>query len=152
MLDNVLRGGFPLSFEGNDRVSTLHLYSRKHGDLERDYNEYNLSPTNYSQGNGNFRDVNQNRRPLVIKPASFRIKNRAALTRLLKQAVGVKQIKALRAVFKNNFTPGEVMSFIAESGLRLKMAADKFMGELLAISTKQQESDYGEGYWSDHWH
>ena len=39
------------------------------GDLERDYNLYSLSPTNYSQGNGNFRDINQNRRSdLLINP------------------------------------------------------------------------------------
>jgi hypothetical protein len=61
-LDNVLRGGFPTTIGSDSPPAVLHLYSRKHGDLERDYNDYRLNPTPYSQGNGNFRDVNQNRR------------------------------------------------------------------------------------------
>ncbi|MBC8384345.1 MAG: cellobiose phosphorylase, partial [Candidatus Cloacimonetes bacterium] len=51
-LDNILRGGFPHTLNGNGSKIILHLYSRKHGDLERDYNDYRLNPTHYSQGNG----------------------------------------------------------------------------------------------------
>ena len=40
----------------------FYVYSRKHGDVERDYNFFSMLPEYYSQGNGNFRDVNQNRR------------------------------------------------------------------------------------------
>jgi hypothetical protein len=71
-LDNVMRGGMPLVIEGPARdakqaggageKAVLYVYSRKHGDLERDYNRFVVEPTYYSQGNGNFRDVNQNRR------------------------------------------------------------------------------------------
>lgn len=57
-LDNLLRGGYPVRL-GN---KTFYLYSRKHGDMERDYNFFSMLPEMYSQGNGNFRDVNQNRR------------------------------------------------------------------------------------------
>jgi hypothetical protein len=39
-----------------------HVYSRIHGDLERDYNFFNIDTTYFSQGPGNFRDINQNRR------------------------------------------------------------------------------------------
>lgn len=62
-LDNTLRGGLPLSLSvaGRDPV-VFHVFNRKHGDLERDYNFFSLAPTYFSQGNGNFRDVNQNRR------------------------------------------------------------------------------------------
>jgi len=45
---------------------SFNVYSRKHGDLERDYNFFMLSPTFLSQGNGNYRDVNQNRRNDVL--------------------------------------------------------------------------------------
>lgn len=45
---------------GNNKI--FYVYSRKHGDLERDYNYFSMLPEFYSQGNGNFRDVNQNRR------------------------------------------------------------------------------------------
>jgi hypothetical protein len=53
-----LRGGWPERI--GDHV--YHIYSRKHGDLERDYNAFFLSAEPYSQGNATFRDVNQNRR------------------------------------------------------------------------------------------
>ncbi len=57
-LDNLLRGGYPVEI-GNQ---IYHLYSRRHGDLERDYNFFSLAPEYYSSGSGNFRDVCQNRR------------------------------------------------------------------------------------------
>ena len=42
------------------------ISTRKHGDLERDYNAFALSAEFYSQGNGAYRDVNQNRRSDVL--------------------------------------------------------------------------------------
>jgi hypothetical protein len=61
-LDNVLRGGWPVVWHDN----VYHLYSRKHGDLERDYNAFALAAEFYSQGNGAYRDINQNRRSDVF--------------------------------------------------------------------------------------
>ncbi len=61
-LDNVLRGGQPVLFSDGAASQMVHVYSRKHGDMERDYNFFELAPSYFSQGNGNFRDVNQNRR------------------------------------------------------------------------------------------
>lgn len=40
------------------------------GDLERDYNNFELEQSVYSQGPGNFRDVNQNRRCDVLQMPS----------------------------------------------------------------------------------
>lgn len=57
-LDNGIRGGFPINIE-ND---VEYLFSRKHGDMERDYNAFEIPATYKSSGPGNFRDVNQNRR------------------------------------------------------------------------------------------
>ncbi len=66
-LDNGLRGGFPTVVPGGAR---LHLFGRKHGDLERDYNDFLLADAPYSEGNGDFRDVLQNRRlDLFFEPA-----------------------------------------------------------------------------------
>ena len=62
LLDNILRGGWPVRLGGH----AVHLYGRKHGDLERDYNAFHLAPEFYSQGNANYRDVNQNRRSDVL--------------------------------------------------------------------------------------
>ena len=61
-LDNVLRGGIPLRLGDASNPKIFHVFSRIHGDLERDYNDFQIDTTYYSQGPGNFRDVNQNRR------------------------------------------------------------------------------------------
>jgi hypothetical protein len=110
-LDNVLRGGLPVTLNpGSGPAKIFWLYSRKHGDLERDYNDFQLSPTYYSQGNGNFRDLNQNRRndlwfntgvqdsvlhyfwnliqldgynPLVVKGLAYRFEDRISLQNIL---------------------------------------------------------------------
>ena len=58
-LDNGMRGGFSLEVPGGKR---LYLFGRKHGDLERDYNDFLLQDSPFSEGNGDFRDVLQNRR------------------------------------------------------------------------------------------
>ncbi|MEM7816887.1 MAG: hypothetical protein QXZ20_03165, partial [Candidatus Aenigmatarchaeota archaeon] len=58
-LDNVLRGGFPYRFNHKD---IYYVFSRKHGDLERDYNKFKLLPSYFSEGEANYRDINQNRR------------------------------------------------------------------------------------------
>ena len=77
-MDNGLRGGIPLIFGDIDdrssmrtsdedpRLKVFHVFSRYHGDLERDYNNFEIDPTYFSQGPGNFRDVLQNRRNDVI--------------------------------------------------------------------------------------
>ena len=64
-MDNVLRGGYPYSLKhsaGHPAVggaiaqaaglTNIQVYSRKHGDLERDYNRFLIEPTYFSQGNG----------------------------------------------------------------------------------------------------
>ena len=58
-IDNVLRGGFPVSIGEN---TSYHAYSRVHGDMEREYNNFVVLSEYFSQGNGNYRDINQNRR------------------------------------------------------------------------------------------
>ena len=60
-LDNALRGGLPIMLGGVDdaaiasnmdedsRVKVFHAFSRIHGDLERDYNQFVIVPTFFSQ-------------------------------------------------------------------------------------------------------
>lgn len=62
-LDNIMRGGFPVNTGKGGKV--IYVFNRKHGDLERDYNNFVLPGEFRSQGNGNFRDTNQNRRNSV---------------------------------------------------------------------------------------
>ena len=65
-LDNTLRGGLPLPLGDKKNPKVFHTYSRIHGDIERDYNNFDLDTTYFSQGPGNFRDVSQNRRLDVL--------------------------------------------------------------------------------------
>lgn len=69
-LDNVLRGGIPLSLGDPQAPKIFHTFSRIHGDIERDYNNFQIDTSYFSQGPGNFRDVSQNRRlDVLLNPA-----------------------------------------------------------------------------------
>jgi hypothetical protein len=65
-LDNILRGGLPMLLGDADKPKVFHTFSRIHGDIERDYNNFQIDTTYFSQGPGNFRDVSQNRRLDVL--------------------------------------------------------------------------------------
>ncbi|MFZ4859137.1 MAG: hypothetical protein ACOYL3_22395 [Desulfuromonadaceae bacterium] len=177
-LDNGLRGGFPITLEGSEKQSTFYLYSRKHGDLERDYNHFSQSPTYYSQGNANYRDVNQNRRsdlffnpdvrdiniihfynliqldgfnPLVIKEVYFSPNDPAKLDTLLNSWLGTDPAESARRFFESPFTPGSVMAWLEEQGIALHGTSDAFLGRLIEISDQISETEHGEGFWTDHW-
>ncbi|VAX37272.1 FIG00469293: hypothetical protein [hydrothermal vent metagenome] len=176
-LDNILRGGLPVSLKTSDGAVAFNVFSRKHGDLERDYNHFVVNPSFYSQGNGNYRDVNQNRRndiwfntdvqdnhlttflnlsqadgynPLVVKGTSFYIDNpKDEETVLTHCSEEGKEI--LRAYLSKNFLPGDLLHFIEDKEIKLNTPVKEFMAELLAICHKQELADHGEGFWTDHW-
>jgi hypothetical protein len=177
-LDNALRGGFPHTLKGKETSSTMHLYSRKHGDLERDYNDYRLTPTQYSQGNGNFRDVNQNRRcdlffnpdvregnvehfynlmqldgfnPLVIKEIRFTISDAEKGDEILTEYLGLEYVKSVSPYLQEPFTPGELMIHLKEQNIAVNGDTENFIGDLLGHCDKKYDTGYGEGFWTDHW-
>ncbi len=159
-MDNVLRGGTPIELPGNH---TFYVYSRKHGDLERDYNYFSMSPEFYSQGNGNFRDVNQNRRcdnffsPIVMDENIKRFYS-------LIQLDGYNPLKIEQLKFtapgdlvdglslKQPFTPGELVAAIkdAKKGAS-RQECDKLFSKVMEKASDVINGDFGEGYWSDHW-
>jgi hypothetical protein len=177
-LDNVLRGGFPHTIRGKNSATTLHLYSRKHGDLERDYNDYRLTPTPYSQGNGNYRDVNQNRRcdlffnpdvregnllqffnliqldgfnPLVIKEIRFSCPEASKLDEILAENLGAEHTERVKEYLSAPFTPGELLMWLKAQNIAISQDVNIFIGDLLGVSDKKYETGYGEGFWVDHW-
>eukprot|EP00808_Paulinella_micropora_P028469 g74932.t1 len=78
LLDNYLRGGAPQLLGDPNDPAIYHIYSRRHGDLERDYNNFVIEPQFFSTGPGNFRDVAQNRRCDVFlepKVGDFNFRN-----------------------------------------------------------------------------
>jgi len=174
-LDNIMRGGYPEVFKSG---AVFYLYARKHGDLERDYNKFQLQPTYLSQGNGNYRDTNQNRRndpwfnpqvqdeniiffmnliqadgfnPLVVKPESFLIRNNLDLQKLLGSMLKKSDIDILSPFLKCPFSPGELIFFIEENRIILQSSYDNFLDIILSSSLKIQEAEHGEGFWTDHW-
>lgn len=172
-MDNVLRGGFPMTLGPNGPI--LHVFSRKHGDMERDYNAFQVSATYYSQGNGNFRDVNQNRRndllfspsvgtanvdmffnllqidgynPLVINPIKLRIP-RDVLSRL-ELNVSEKCKADYQALVKEPVQAGQLYEFVKKYSDDPLNVNNKFR-EIVAASTPEQGIMHGEGFWVDHW-
>jgi len=175
-LDNIMRGGYPVSIEHASGRENLYLYSRKHGDLERDYNMFLLEPTCFSQGNGNYRDINQNRRcdawfnpaageeniryffnllqtdgynPLVICPDRFEFnRDKAAISCFFNRY----NMEKISAFLESDFTPGELMSFIDSNSIMLKGSRQDLLNVVIENSTKHSHAVHGEGFWTDHWH
>ncbi len=173
-LDNILRGGWAVHLGRADKPVTYHIYSRKHGDPERDYNAFFLAAEYYSQGNGNYRDVNQNRRcevlfnprvedtnirsfmsliqadgynPLVVKGSKFWVppENRAAILGL------VVQTDRLAPFLEKPFTPGGLLRWIEENGIDPHTPNFEFLQQVLHEAEQYFDADFGEGYWTDHW-
>ena len=175
-LDNLLRGGYPITSGEHSRA--FYVYSRKHGDLERDYNRFCIEPTYFSQGNGNFRDMNQNRRndvlfnpeikdsnilhfyslvqadgfnPLVLHGIRFRLKNYNALNDALKGKVDEKDFKKVEDFLRCDFSPGELFVNMENLGIKLKKPWHEFLREVLKNCETIYEAEHEEGFWIDHW-
>lgn len=177
-LDNFLRGGYPYVFESAEKNAVVHLFSRKHGDPERDYNFFSIAGEYFSQGNGNFRDVCQNRRsdvffkpaigdfnvwsffnyvqmdgynPLEIRPCTFKVipeRKEEAVAFIRAQVAG--DTAPVESLLDRNFTPGQICSALAENGLQAENEETLVAG-ILGLCREYLEAGYNEGYWSDHW-
>ena len=174
-IDNVLRGGYPLEV-GDHNKKVYYVYSRKHGDLERDYNFFSIEPNFYSQGNGNFRDVNQNRRmdvyihpftkeeniklfsdliqldgynPLVIEGKKFYIdsKVKEQILKLFNRG----DLQKLEKVLCDRFTLGELYSALRSIGDIQSEKINELMNSIIELSKEEIEAEFGEGFWIDHW-
>lgn len=177
-LDNIIRGGYPTIFRTKNDNSVFYLYSRKHGDLERDYNKFQIQPTYFSQGNGNYRDINQNRRsdiwfnpqvkeanivtfcnllqtdgfnPLVVKGISFLLNDKEELKNALKNACEEKYVSQIIEFLNKPFTPGDLILFTEENKIKLKISYDDLLVIVLSYCSRNQEAEHGEGFWTDHW-
>lgn len=176
-LDNVIRGGLPITLNNKNR-EVIYVYSRKHGDLERDYNKFLIQPTYFSQGNGNYRDINQNRRndiffnpqlqeasilsffnflqldgfnPLVIKGINYHIEDKDKISQILKRYVDNDGTEILDSFLSKPFYIGELFMFLEEHNINIKGDKNEFVKEILSFSIKQEEAEHKEGFWTDHW-
>ena len=173
-LDNLLRGGTPIFFRDGGKETPFYVYSRKHGDPEREYNYFSLGGEYYAQGNGNFRDVNQNRRcsvlfaprigeedihtfydliqpngfnPLVITPSTYKLPA-SKLKETLDQLPADRYEDGLR-LLSQPFTPGALAMALEDWGLGAKAGA--LTAAIVCASDSEPNAVYQEGYWCDHW-
>lgn len=174
-LDNDLRGGFPTLLNDTKDGQVYYVYGRKHGDMERDYNAFQIPSRFYSSGPGNFRDVNQNRRsdlffhpfvkdynvkiffnliqvdgqnPLNVRPNCFK-NDQAAVRDLLEPSLGDDAKEISKRAGK--FEPSALYTFLRDEKKYEKEKADKVFAEILSISHQDIQANFAEGYWVDHW-
>lgn len=174
-LDNLMRGGVPYFFEDGGKKTPFYLYSRKHGDPEREYNYFSLGGEYFAQGNGNFRDVNQNRRcdvffspaigdanirlfyeliqpdgynPLVLTAAAYTFSDGAPAKILSRIPASAKE--AAERLFAKPFTPG-ALAMAAEDWGMDKDAALELTAMAVCAAENEPNADFSEGYWCDHW-
>jgi hypothetical protein len=174
-LDNTLRGGQPVVINGPRGPRVFHSFTRKHGDMERDYNVFEVAPTYWSQGNANFRDVNQNRRsenfifpevdasnietffgliqldgnnPLVIQAEKFLVPPEQLA--LLWQDWPEGNTPAWASFLAQPFSPGQLFEALVEACATPQVARPWF-DCILGRADKIQGAAHGEGYWVDHW-
>ena len=174
-LDNLLRGGYPVSLGKNSGRKTLYLFSRIHGDMEREYNNFTLEPEYFSQGNGAYRDVNQNRRNDVFFNPTVKADSLTYFINLIQldglNPVGIlgSELKvtdpeSLLEVFDDKIKPelskfisapfslGDFFKFLEEKNIPLPINRDEMLDLLLNCSEKIDRATPREGYWTDHWH
>jgi len=171
-LDNLIRGGYPEKIGD----SIYHLYSRRHGDLERDYNFFSLAPEYYSQGNGNFRDVCQNRRldsifnrdvksfnikhfanliqmdgynPLAINGVLYEINDDVDLDVLLEKLF-INSKTQLKKLFKQPFTPGTIVNYVEQNDIQSHVSVKAYLDQIIQNSKPSIQATFGEGFWVDH--
>jgi hypothetical protein len=179
-LDNILRGGLPVLLGNSEETSKVyHIFSRIHGDLERDYNAFYVDPTFLSQGPGNFRDVNQNRRtevltfpeigdenvrffysliqadgynPLTVSGSTWYVspEDQAEIFEAAVFPGDATTLAGLATVLKDpQLTPGKLATFAAMK--TLKVTPEELVNIVADKAVSWYNANFGEGYWSDHW-
>ena len=188
-LDNSLRGGMPLILGGLDdkarasnadedeSLKVYHVFSRIHGDLERDYNDFNIDPTYFSQGPGNYRDVAQNRRndvvftprmgsfvirqflsfiqadgyePLTVEAVAYLVEDQAQAARVAATIAADYNSSAVIGNILGGgiFRPGQLFALFEQIGVKLAVPKMQAIDEILAISTETPMATFGQGYWA----
>ncbi len=175
-LDNLIRGGYPLLLTQGGKQHVHYVYSRKHGDLERDYNFFATEPEFFSTGNGNFRDVNQNRRgdvffhpeigdfnikvfmnliqadgynPLVLNGQKFMLEPDADRVYSGSTEDGLKS--ELDKLLSQPFTLGKLYALLLAHDNIKPQERDELAGSILSGCRQIIEASHHEGYWTDHW-
>lgn len=191
-LDNSLRGGIPLilgdfddemkylNYDEDPRVKVFHVFSRIHGDLERDYNAFYIDDTYFSQGHGNYRDVAQNRRddvtftprigsfdvqmflsfiqadayePLTVEAVMYYIEDTNVASAIAStNTKDPKSAEVLGNVLNGGpFRPGQLFSLIEQLGIEISSSKEYLIDQIVGAAKDIPMATFGQGYWGDHW-
>ena len=161
-LDNTLRGGYPMVFRGKKTPIVYHVYSRIHGDMEREYNDFVLEPRYFSQGNGNFRDVIQNRRnDVLFHPETGRYNLHAFIDLIQLDGYNPLVIQGSELLYKGDReTLSASVKDLVDHPFSLGELADALIQDQQPLTTietilgqcsQSVVAHYGHGYWIDHW-
>lgn len=176
-LDNVLRGGVPATMPSKRGPALLHLYSRRHGDAERDYNFFDLPACPLSSGEGNYRDICQNRRSDIwFYPEVWDQEIRMFVSLLQADGYNPLSVKgyrwclckesdpmqwcpaiepAARIAFKNlidkPFLPGQILAWSDYHKVAIPDRSQWLKDILSYCEIKMVASGHEGGYWIDHW-
>lgn len=171
-LDNVLRGGLPVNVGNEKHPKIFHTFSRIHGDLERDYNNFQLDMTYFSQGPGNFRDVNQNRRndvthvpmvedfnvrmflsfvqsdgynPLTVAGTNFRLSSEEAAAVVANCALPATETDSankLTLLLTSSFRIGDLFNNINKQKIHLGVGRHVFLSMVMAAAEQVFAAQY----------
>lgn len=176
-LDNILRGGIPDLKPSKDGPALLHLYSRRHGDAERDYNFFDLPAYPLSSGEGNYRDICQNRRsdiwfypevwdreirmfvsllqadgynPLSIKGNKWYLTEQSDPMQWC-PSIRPQARTAFKKLVSDSFFPGELLAWSDHYKVDISDRSEWLNTILSNCQAKIVASGHEGGYWIDHW-
>jgi len=188
-LDNSLRGGMPTvlgygeegAVYGEDpKIKIFHTFSRIHGDLERDYNAFQIAPTYFSQGPGNYRDIAQNRRddvtflpqvgsfnvqmflgyiqadgyePLTVEAVAYLYNDPDVAKEVAKQVTNdpESELTMFNVLVGGAFRPGQMFGLVDQLNIKISVSNEEFTNIVVGNAEDRAMAVYGQGYWSDHW-
>ncbi len=176
-LDNILRGGVPEGMPSRSGPTLIHLYSRRHGDAERDYNFFDLPACPLSSGEGNYRDICQNRRsdiwfypdvgeqeirmfasllqadgynPLSIKGYRWRFPDQLEPMEFC-PSTNPEARMAFSKLISQPFLPGQILDWANHYQVEIDNRMQWLQSLLNRCETRLVASGHEGGYWVDHW-
>jgi len=176
-LDNILRGGVPIMLPAENGEAPLYLYSRRHGDLERDYNYFQLAAHPLSSGAGNYRDILQNRRhdiwfypqikdeeiksfvellqadgfnPLGITGYMWKLPDETDIDKLC-PAESETERAEFHKIFESRFHPGQLLNWLNLHDIKIENRFDWLKNILSKCKRRLVAGLHEGGYWIDHW-
>ena len=152
------------------------INSRIHGDIERDYNNFQIDPTYYSQGPGNFRDIAQNRRddvlslpsvgtfniemflsfvqadgynPLTVGSTNFKVPNEAIVPLLDALQINSNKREDMAQLLASSFRIGSLFQSMKQRNIVSKIPREEFVANVVGASQQSFAAQYSQnGFWA----